>query len=101
MKMMRSGKKKVIKHLKGDIKTFKKESNDDKELINEIEGGDKAVAKKKMKKGSAKVKRVMHEFKEQELHSGSKKGPVVKNKSQAVAIALSEQRKVDKKKKKS
>lgn len=40
-----------------------------------------------------KVKKVMHEFKAGELHSGSKKGPVVKNRKQAIAIALSEARK--------
>lgn len=44
-------------------------------------------------KKSAKIKKVMHEYKEGELHSGSKKGPVVKSKPQAVAIALSEARK--------
>jgi hypothetical protein len=32
----------------------------------------------------------MHKWKEGDLHSGSKKGPVVKKKDQAVAIALSE-----------
>lgn len=32
----------------------------------------------------------MHKFKEGKLHSGSKKGKVVKNRKQAVAIALSE-----------
>lgn len=32
----------------------------------------------------------MHEFGEGKLHSGSKKGPVVKNQKQAIAIALSE-----------
>jgi len=37
-----------------------------------------------------KVQKVMHEFKAGTLHSGSKKGPVVKNKKQAIAIALSE-----------
>jgi len=36
---------------------------------------------------------VMHEFKHGELHSGSKSGPKVTNRKQAVAIALSEQRK--------
>lgn len=40
-----------------------------------------------------KVKKVMHEFKEGELHSGSKKGPVVHNPKQAIAIALSEAKK--------
>lgn len=38
------------------------------------------------------VKGVMREWKEGKLHSGSKKGPVVTKQSQAVAIALSEQR---------
>lgn len=32
----------------------------------------------------------MHKFKQGSLHSGSKSGPVVKNRKQAVAIALSE-----------
>lgn len=41
-----------------------------------------------------KVHKVMHEFKEGTLHSGSKKGPEVTNRKQALAIALSEQRKV-------
>lgn len=35
----------------------------------------------------------MDEWKEDKLHSGSKKGPKVKSKAQALAIALSEQRK--------
>lgn len=41
-----------------------------------------------MKKG--KVEKVMHEYKEGKLHSGSKKGKVVKSRKQAIAIALSE-----------
>lgn len=40
-----------------------------------------------------KVAKSMHEFKHGELHSGSKKGPLVKNRKQAIAIGLSEQRK--------
>jgi hypothetical protein len=40
-------------------------------------------------KKKSKVEKVMHEFKTGTLHSG-KKGPVVKNKKQAIAIALSE-----------
>jgi len=39
-----------------------------------------------------KVKTVMHEFKRGKLHSGSKSGPKVKNRKQAIAIALSEAR---------
>ncbi len=49
--------------------------------------------KKKESAEKGKVKKVLHEFKEGKLHSGSKKGPEVKNKKQAVAIALSEARK--------
>jgi hypothetical protein len=41
-------------------------------------------------KAKKKVKKVMHEFKEGKLHSGSKKGPVVKDKRQALAISMSE-----------
>jgi hypothetical protein len=46
------------------------------------------MATKKPKK--TKEEKVMHEFKSGELHSGSKKGPVVTNPKQAIAIALSE-----------
>ena len=45
---------------------------------------------KKPTKAQAKVKKVMHEFKTGALHTGSKKGPVVKSRKQAIAIALSE-----------
>jgi hypothetical protein len=45
------------------------------------------------KKVSAKMEKVMHEYKEGELHSGSKKGPAVKSRKQAIAIAMSEARK--------
>ena len=43
----------------------------------------------KKTKGAKKVAKVMREFKSGTLHSG-KKGPVVKSKKQAIAIALSE-----------
>ena len=42
-----------------------------------------------MKKSTAKVGKVMKEYKEGTLHSG-KGGPVVKSRKQAVAIGLSE-----------
>jgi hypothetical protein len=88
-------KKKVVKHLKDDIKTFKKEAHEDRELIESI-GKHKSCDKKKK---SQKVAKVMDEYKEGKLHSGSKKGPVVKSRKQAVAIALSEARRGKKKKK--
>lgn len=40
-----------------------------------------------------KLDKVMHEWKEGQLHSGSKKGPTVHSRKQAVAIGISEQRK--------
>ena len=46
-------------------------------------------------KGGRKIHKVMSEFKHGTLHSGSKKGPVVEKKSQAIAIAMSEQRKAN------
>jgi hypothetical protein len=55
---------------------------------------------KKVSKG--KVETVMKEYKEGKLHSGKKgpgKGPVVKSKKQAVAIAMSEAGMSKKKKK--
>ena len=45
------------------------------------------------KVGKAKVARVFHEWGQDKLRSGSKKGPIVKNQKQAIAIALSEGRK--------
>lgn len=41
-------------------------------------------------KGKGKVEKVMHEYKEHTLHSGSRKGPMVTSRKQAIAIALSE-----------
>jgi len=45
-----------------------------------------------MSKAPTKVKKVLKEFKEGKLHSGSKTGPKVKSRKQAVAIGLSEAR---------
>lgn len=45
---------------------------------------------KATKEQDGKVHRVMHEFKHGELHSGSKDGPQVTSRDQAIAIALDE-----------
>lgn len=89
--MKKSQKSKVVSHLKGDIKNFKKEAHEDMELI-------KKLKPSKSNKKEQKIADVMHEFKEGELHSGSKKGPKVRNPKQAIAIALSESKKMNKNK---
>ncbi len=57
----------------------------------------------KRKKAPSRTKRkvgiVMEEFKKGKLHSGSKRGPKVTSRDQAIAIALSEARRYAKKRK--
>lgn len=53
---------------------------------------------KKPTAGERKVAKTMHEWGQGELHSGSKKGPIVKSQDQAIAIALSQARKAGRKK---
>lgn len=45
----------------------------------------------------SKIKNVMEEYSKGKLHSGSKKGPMVQNRKQAIAIGLSEARKAGEK----
>jgi hypothetical protein len=80
---MKKSAKKIVKHIKKDVK-------EDKKVIK--------MAKPKSKPKD-KMKKVMEEYSEGKLRSGSKKGPVVKNPKQAVAIAYSEKKKEYKKKK--
>ena len=44
---------------------------------------------KKMSKAQKIISSEMEKFKKHKLHSGSKEGPIVKKKSQALAISLS------------
>lgn len=74
-KKMKSAPKKAKKHVKKVLKKTKKH------------------VVKAVSKGEKKIKKVMHEYKEGALHSGSKKGPKVSSRKQAIAIALSEARK--------
>jgi len=54
----------------------------------------KTATKKKVSKA---FKKVMHNFGQGKLHSGSKKGPEVEDPKQALAIAFSESREAKKK----
>jgi len=45
------------------------------------------------KQRRGKIEKTLHEFKQGDLHSGSKKGPVVHDRKQAIAIALNQARK--------
>lgn len=93
---------KVLKHEKQEkseeSKAGKKGDKKLHEMAEKRHSKDKSMPKKP--KAKAKVKKVMNEFKEGKLHSGSKKGPKVTNPKQAIAIGLSEARKAGKKKKK-
>lgn len=70
----------------------KKVFKEDKKLFKKAE-----KIKKSNKKKENKIEKVLHEYKEDKLHSGSKKGPKVKSRKQAIAIALSEARKAGEK----
>lgn len=78
---------KIKKNHKEKMEHHKKMRDHHKEKMHELK---KKHAKPKK---DGKVEKVLHEFKEGSLHSGSKKGPKVKSRKQAVAIALSEARK--------
>lgn len=124
--MKKNMKKKVVSHLKSDVKTLKHEAKEDKKLMKSIRDAhkekhhahkkheskkhEKHESKKHEKhehkkdhkpkaKAEKKISKVMREFKKDELHSGSKKGPKVTNPKQAIAIAYSEARRAKKKKK--
>ena len=58
------------------------------------------MAKGKETRKDKKVSKVMTEMHEGKLHMGSKKGPVVTNPKQGIAIALSEAKKMGKRKSK-
>jgi ribosomal protein L21E len=53
------------------------------------------MKKKKLSSSQKKITKVMHEFNEGELHAG-KTETIVKNRKQAIAIALSEADEVEK-----
>lgn len=81
-----------MNRIKKQVKDKKIVIKEDKEMIKSLKDKSKSKPKDKMKK-------VIREFSEGELHSGSKKGPKVKSKAQALAIAYSEAKRARKKKK--
>jgi len=78
---------------------MKKMKMERKKHVKKVHKAKAVPRKKKPAAGRAKVEKVMHEFKAGELHSGSKKGPRVSNRKQAIAIALSEARRSKRKNK--
>lgn len=89
--MKKDMKKKVVKHLKSDMKMFDHEKAEDKKLVKKLRRADR------VKKEEEIIADDMERFAKGKLHSGSKKGPIVKNPKQAIAISLSVARKKKKK----
>ena len=89
-KQMRGNGIAIVGLAKGTLPDFNKDG--------EITKADVLIGRGVIKKAKGgKVQKVMKEFKQGKLHSGSKKGPVVKSRKQAIAIALSEAGKSKKK----
>lgn len=79
---------------------YSKKENTAKTLLSDGKGAPMPHARGSVnmaKGGMSKVGKVMDEYKAGELHSGSKTGPVVSNRKQAIAIGMSEARKASKK----
>ena len=84
----------------GSGMVYSKKENAAKNLLPDGKGAPMPHARGSVnmaKGGMSKVGKVMDEYKAGELHSGSKSGPVVKSRKQAVAIGMSEARKAAKK----
>ena len=65
------------------------EYNDEEDDEEEAEDDEEEMNEQTSEKAKAFIGKEMHKFKIGKLHSGSKKGPIVTNPKQAIAIALS------------
>lgn len=81
--MKNNMKRKVVKHLKDDMQMFEREKAEDKKLVKKLKKADR------VKKEEEIIADDMERFAKGKMHSGSKKGPVVKNPRQAIAISIS------------
>ena len=88
--------KKKAKDMSKEHEDMESKAEEAREYEMEDEGYEETESGKMVKsakggltKSQKKISKVMREFKKGKLHSG-KKGPVVKNPKQAIAIALSE-----------
>lgn len=90
--MKKEMKKKVVKHLKDDMKMFDREKSEDKKLVKKLKKADR------VKREEEVISDDMERYAKGKLHSGSKKGPVVTNPKQAIAISLSVAKKKSKRK---
>jgi len=62
-------------------------------MCSNMDGGLREAIAKAILEADMPSKEVMHKFKHGKLRSGSKKGPKVKDRKQAIAIMMSEKRK--------
>jgi hypothetical protein len=100
-KMKKDAHQKVVKRLKEDISTDKREAKSDRAAGKKMgKKAKEAVRTEGKKRSDLKFDKVLREYTTGKLHSGSKTGPEVTSPKQAVAIAYSEARRGYKKKKK-
>ena len=102
----KGGMKKVVKAMKREpeamvrkeVALLKKAGAPKAIIEHEVRESKSPIAMQKggMSKMDMKMGKVMREYGDRELHSGSKEGPVVRNPKQALAIAYSEGRKAKK-----
>ena len=59
-------------------------------MANPISGAFASKRDEKLYKSGDKMEKTMHEWKHGQLHSGSKKGPLVRSRKQAIAIGISQ-----------